>query len=105
MVFITSCYKEEILPIPQPVEDIFTVSDATISNNEDVFFNLDDGGTFILKLVDVETLQVISKEKINLIKGKNNIRIYTKSITNKYLYLVLEDGLKNEIKKTKIKIN
>lgn len=105
MVFITSCYKEEILPIPQPVEDIFTVTEASVSNNDDISFKLDAGGVYILKLVDVETSQVLSKEKINLIKGKNDIKIFTKSLQNEYLYLVLEDYEKNEIKKTKIKLN
>ncbi len=105
MVFITSCYKDEILPLPQPVEDIFKVTEASVSNNDDISFKMDSTGIYILKLVDVETSQVLSKERISLIEGKNTIKIFTKSIQNQYLYLVLEDYKKNEIKKTKIKIN
>ena len=34
MVFITSCYKEDINPIPppKPIVDIFTQSEASISD-------------------------------------------------------------------------
>lgn len=105
MIFITSCYKEEIEPIPKPVEDIFVATDVDVFNGQDVSFLLENGGIYILKLVDVESNQVLSKEKINLLSGKNNIKIYTKSIPNKYLYLVLEDLEKKEIKRTRIKIN
>lgn len=105
VIFMTSCYKEDIIPLPPPIEDIFMVTNPTVSNNDDISFKLDIGGVYIIKLVDVETSQVLSKERLTLIEGKNNIKIYTKSISAEYLYLVLEDGLKNEIKKTKIKIN
>ena len=104
VIFMTSCYKEDIIPLPPPVEDIFTISNPSVSNNDDISFNLDAGGVYILKLVDVETSQVLSKEKINLIEGKNNIKIYTKSIPAEYLYLVIADIRGNEIRKTKIKI-
>lgn len=102
MFFITSCYKDEIEPTPIIVEDVFTLNEIIITNGQSISFKLDDGGIYILKLIDAETLQTLSKEKIPLIQGKNTINIFTKSIQNEYLYLVLEDFRKNEIKKVKL---
>ena len=64
-------------------------------------FKLTSDSTYVLKLVDKTTNQVISKEKIVGKIGENKINIYTKSIQSKYLYLVLEDGNKKQINKTK----
>lgn len=104
ILLFSACSKEEIIPIPEPVQDIFKVSEAAIINGNDVSFELENEGIYILKLVEVETSQVISKEKITLIKGKNTVKIFTRSISNQYLYLVLENMDKVEIKKTKLKL-
>ncbi len=105
LILMVSCTKTEIEPIPDPPKDIFEVKETTISNEQDLNFNLNNGGIFVLKLIDASTNQVISKEKIIGVPGKNINRIYTKSITTQYLYLVLEDETKTEIKRTKLKIN
>jgi hypothetical protein len=55
-----------------------------------------------LVLIDKETGQVISREKFTGQIGENVKKIYTKSIQVRYLYLVLEDGDKNQLKKTTI---
>jgi len=65
-------------------------------------FKLTSDSTYVLKLVDKVSGQVISKEKIKGIIGVNKIKIYTKSLPAKYLYLVLEDGNKKEMNKTTI---
>lgn len=102
MWFMASCYKEEIEPIPQPkpVVDIFTQQETTISDGEEIMFKLASDSTFILKLVDKASGQVLSKEKILGKSGANNFKIYTKSLESKYLYLVLEGNNKKEISKT-----
>lgn len=101
-VWLTSCYKEEIEPIPQPkpAVDIFTQSETSVSDGEEIMFKLDSSSTFILKLVDKASGQVLSKEKILGKSGANNLKIYTKSLESKYLYLVLEGNNKKEISKT-----
>ncbi len=103
--FITSCTKIEIEPVPEVNKDSFTSSEATVVDAQDITFTLDSSGVYILKFIDVTTNQVISKEKIIGVSGKNNIKIYTKSIRAQYLYLVLESETKIEIKRTKLKIN
>jgi hypothetical protein len=65
-------------------------------------FKLTTDSTYILKLTDKATGQVLSKEKIKGTIGANKIKIYTKSLPSKYLYLVLEDGNKKEMNKTTI---
>ena len=106
-LFLFSCHKEDITPIPpQKVSvDIFTQTETTISNGDQVMFKLTSDSTYVLKLVDKTTNQVISKEKIIGKIGENKINIYTKSIQPKYLYLVLEDGNKKQINKTTIILN
>jgi hypothetical protein len=58
-----------------------------------------------LTLIDVTTNQVISREKFIGQNGENVKKIYTNSLPKGYLYLVLENVDKNQLKKTKIIIN
>ena len=103
VVFIISCTKEEIVPIPPKMNtDIFSVSETSISNGDTIMFKLTSDSTYILKLVDKTTNQVISKEKIVGKVGENKLNIYTNSIQSQYLYLILEDVTKKEIRKTTI---
>ena len=104
VVFIISCTKDEIVPIPQPKPnvDIFTQSETSISNGSEIMFKLSSDSTYILKLVDKSTNQVVSKEKIVGKIGENKLNIYTNSLQTPYLYLVLEDNTKREIKKTTV---
>ena len=104
---MTSCYKEEILPVnPEPkILDIFATNESKISDGQEIMFKSELATTYIIKLIDVSTNQVISKEKITSKIGENNLKIYTKSIQSKYLYLVLEDGNKKEINKTTLILN
>ena len=106
--FIIGCTKmDDIEPIPQPkpVVDVFSVSESSISDGQEIMFKLSSDSTYILKLVDRNTKQTISKEKIVGKIGENKLKIYTKSIQNRYLYLVLENVNRVEIKKTSINLN
>lgn len=107
MIFMISCYKEEINPIPQPkpIVDVFSVSEYSVSDGDEIMFKLDTEAEYILKLVDKQTNQVISKEKIKGKLGENKIKIYTKSLQSKYLYLVLENVERKELNKTNLTIN
>jgi hypothetical protein len=53
-----------------------------------------------LTLIDKTTGQVISRERFTGQNGENVKKIYTKSISGKYLYLLLEDIDKKELNKT-----
>lgn len=94
------------VPTPEmPVEKIFNVGESKVTNGQSIYFDLPSAGTYILTLIDATTNQVISREKFIGQNGENIKKIYTNSLPKGYLYLVLEDVDKNQLKKTKIIIN
>jgi hypothetical protein len=88
-----------------PVEKIFNVGESKVVNGQSIHFDLPSAGTYTLTLIDKESGQVISRERFIGQNGENVKKIYTKSISVKYLYLLLEDVTKKEISKTTIIIN
>lgn len=104
--FIISCTKMEIEPMPQPkpMVDVFSVSESSVSDGQEIMFKLTSDSTYILKLVDKVTNQTISKEKIIGKIGENKINIYTNSLQSKYLYLYLVNENNQQIKKTLITV-
>lgn len=105
LLVLTSCTKVEIAPTPPPVQNIFSVTESTVSNGDEIYFDLKTAGIYTLTLIDAAQNQVITRERINGKAGQNKLKIYTSSLPVKYLYLVLEDGSKTQIAKTTIKIN
>jgi hypothetical protein len=105
ILLLASCTKVEITPIPPPVQNIFSVTESTVSNGGEIYFDLKTEGVYTLTLIDAAQNQVITRERINGKAGQNKLKIYTSSLPVKYLYLVLEDGSKTQIAKTTIKIN
>ena len=106
MVFIISCRKVEVIPQPQPInKDVFAKSEVSVSDGQDIQFSLTSTGKYTLTLFDSTTNQVISKERFTGIIGDNIKKIYTKSLSQKSLYLYLTDESNNKIKQTKITIN
>jgi hypothetical protein len=99
---IISCQNEDIVE-PQII-DIFKVEQSAISNKSEISFNVHKEGIYIVTMVDKNTNQVLSREKIKCIIGKNKIKVYTKTIPSQYLYLTLEDSFDNQLGKTTITI-
>jgi len=94
------------MPIPVlPNKDIFSTSQNAVSNGGDIIFNLKKVGTYTLTMGDSITNQVITRERFIGKVGENKLKIYTKSLPIKYLYLILEDSAKTQIGKTAITIN
>jgi hypothetical protein len=99
---IISCQNENIVE-PQII-DIFKVEQSALSNKSEISFNVQKEGIYIVTMVDKNTNQVLSREKIKCIIGKNKIKVYTKTIPSQYLYLTLEDSFDNQLGKTTITI-
>jgi uncharacterized membrane protein len=99
---IISCQNEDIVE-PQII-DIFKVEQSMVSNKSEISFNVQKEGIYIVTMVDKNTNQVLSREKIKCIIGKNKIKVYTKTIPSQYLYLTLEDSFDNQLGKTTITI-
>jgi len=104
LLLLSACKKIEIQPQPPVVQDIFSVTESTVSNGGDIYFDLKAAGTYTLTMLD-ETQNVITRERIIGKIGQNKLKIYTSSLPVKYLYLVLEDQSHTQIGKTAIKIN
>ncbi len=105
LLVLGSCRKMDLPPAPPQVTDVFSVTESTITDKSDISFKLDNAGIYIIKLVDKNTEQVITKEKINGKVGTNTIKIYTRTLPVKYLYLILDDEGGNQVNKTTIIIN
>ena len=106
IVLSFSCTKMDIEPLPLPTtQKIFTVSESKVTDGQDIYFDLPSSGVYILAFIDIETGQVISREKFNGKSGENIKKIYTKSIISKYLYLTLSSEDKAQISKTKLILN
>ena len=105
ILLLTGCTKV-MPPTPsQPNRDIFSVSQSTVSNGAEIMFNLKIDGVYTLTMSDSVTSQVVTRERFNGKVGENKLKIYTSSLPVKYLYLVLEDASKTQVKKTSITVN
>jgi hypothetical protein len=104
LLLLSACKKVDVQPTPPTVQDIFSVTESTVSNGGDIYFDLKSAGTYTLTMLD-ETQNVITRERISGKVGQNKLKIYTSSLPVKYLYLVLEDQSRTQIGKTTIKIN
>lgn len=105
VVLLFGCTKVDIPAPAPPVEKIFNVGQSNIINGQSIYFDLTTNAVHYLTLIDKNTDQVISREKFIGQIGENVKKIYTNSLPKGYLYLVLEDADKKELKKTTIIIN
>jgi len=105
-ILFSGCRKVEVIPTPQPTTtDIFSKSEVSVKDGQDIQFKLTSAGKYILTLMDSTQTQVVTKERFNGVIGNNIKKIYTKSFTQKTLNLYLSDENNNQISKTKIIIN
>ena len=106
LISIWGCRKLDVVPTPPPkVEDIFSVKEASIGNGEQFKFTLKSEGIYTLTLFDSVGQQVVTRERIIGKIGENSLKLYTKSLPVKYLYLSLKDVNGFEIGKTLLVIN
>jgi hypothetical protein len=103
---MVSCTKPD-LPVPTQVADkeFFSTSENTVKNGDIIKFNLTSAGVYTLTMIDTPQNQVVSRERFTGKVGVNSLKIYTNSLTTKYLSVELKDQNNNQISKTKIIIN
>lgn len=99
LILVTSCKDTYNV---DNTDDIFTSSYTTVYDGYEIKFNLPSDGVYILSLVDMKSGDVISKERIKGTVGLNKFNIYTKTITQNNLYLILLDMNNSEISRTQI---
>jgi hypothetical protein len=100
IVLLWGCTKPELPTPTPPIEKIFNVNESNVIDNQSIYFDLPSNGIYMLTLIDKESGQVVSREKFVGQTGENIKKIYTKSLQARYLYLVLEDVDRNQLKKT-----
>ena len=86
-------------------KEFFSVSENTVKNGDIINFTLTTVGTYTLTMIDTVQNQVVSRERFTSKIGINSLKIYTNSLSTKYLSIVLKDGNNNQIGKTRIIIN
>ena len=99
---LVACRKTQVVPIPQPNVRIFDVRESSVENGQEIQFDLTKSGVYTLTIGDSVTNQVLTRERFNGQIGINKKKIYTKSLSVKYLYLLLQDESKKQIAKTNI---
>jgi hypothetical protein len=101
IIFIIACRKVEVRPEPKPITtNVFNNAKNTIDNGQEIQFDLTKNGVYTLTIGDSTTNQVLTRERFNGQIGINKKKIYTKSLSVKYLYLLLEDENKSKVGKT-----
>jgi hypothetical protein len=105
VILLVGCTKIDIPTPTPPVEKIFNVGESSVTNGQSIYFDLLSNTVHYLTLIDKNTGQVIGREKFIGQTGENVKKIYTNSLPKGYLYLVLEDVDRKELKKTIIIVN
>jgi hypothetical protein len=100
LLSLVACRKTQVPPIPQPVPNIFSVKESSVENGQEIQFELSKNGVYTLTLGDSINNQVLTRERFIGQIGQNKKKIYTKSLSVKYLYLLLEDESKSKVGKT-----
>ena len=103
LLLLVGCSGPELeMPEVLAIDNIFSVTQSNVTNNQSIHFDLPSKGTYTLTLIDKESGQVIGRERFIGQSGENVRKIYTKSLQSRYLYLLLEDVTKKELGKTTI---
>jgi hypothetical protein len=98
---LAACKKVEVIPTPPPENvKIFNVAQSSVTNGQEIQFDLTKHGVYTLTIGDSVTNQILTRERFNGQIGINKKKIYTNTLQIKYLYLLLEDDTKTKIGKT-----
>jgi hypothetical protein len=98
---LVGCRKvAPVIITPIVTTNVFSKSENTIDNGQEIQFDLTKNGVYTLTMGDSVTNQVLTRERFNGQIGINKKKIYTKSLSVKYLYLLLEDENKSKVGKT-----
>jgi hypothetical protein len=99
---LIACKKVLVAPVQLKVNNVFDASQNIITDGQEIQFDLTKNGVYTLTIGDSTTNQVLTRERFNGQIGINKKKIYTKSLSVKYLYLLLEDENKSKVGKTTI---
>ena len=92
LLILLSCQPDELMvvePYPQ-YEMIFEVSESSVTDGQEISFQILVEERYWLVITDEETKSVVAKESFLPLAGLNTRKIYTNSLPKKRLKLTLE---------------
>lgn len=98
LLLLTTCTSDELEQAPTPTLTTFNIEENKVTNESSITFDLEKEGVYTLTLLD--GTQVVSRERLRGKIGRNTLKLYTRTLQSKYLYLVLQDVNNNQIGKT-----
>lgn len=98
LLLLTTCTSDELEQAPTPTLTTFGIEENKVTNESSITFDLEKEGVYTLTLLD--GTQVVSRERLRGKIGRNTLKLYTRTLQSKYLYLVLQDVNNNQIGKT-----
>jgi hypothetical protein len=106
LILSIGCTKPELqVPESIPDKEFFIATENTVKNGDIIKFNLASAGVYTLTMTEASQNQVVSRERFTGKVGLNSLKIYTNSLSTKYLNVELKDQNNNQVGKTKIIIN
>lgn len=93
LLILFSCQPDELMivePYPQ-YEMIFEVSESSVTDGQEISFEISVEERYWLVITDEETKSVVAKESFLPLAGLNTRKIYTNSLPKKRLKLTLEN--------------
>jgi hypothetical protein len=103
LLMLSACKKVELpIPVVPTNTNIFSSKQTEVTDGQIITFDLKVNGVYTLTIGDSVTNQVMTRERFTGKIGQNKLTLYTKSLPTSYLYLLLEDGNKNQVGKTTI---
>ena len=101
LLSLVACRKvAPVVVTPIGTTNVFSNSENNITNGQEIQFDLTKNGVYTLTIGDSVNNQVLTRERFIGQIGQNKKKIYTKSLSVKYLYLLLEDENKSKVGKT-----
>ena len=105
VILLVGCSGPELqMPEVLAIDDIFSVTESSVTNGQSIHFDLPTKGTYTLTLIDKQSGQILGRDKFIGQSGENVRKIYTKSLQSRYLYLRFEDSFNNQLGSTIITI-
>jgi len=105
VILLVGCSGPELqMPEVLAIDDIFSVTESSVTNGQSIHFDLPTKGTYTLTFIDKQSGQILGRDKFIGQSGENVRKIYTKSLQSRYLYLRLEDSFNNQLGSTIITI-
>ena len=96
---LTGCYKDDMLPTPQPISENLKMTNSvgiklqTVFVTSEVAMNVktETAGSVTVRIFDISN-RVVSKETMNVVAGDNLLKVYTNALPSSAYRIGLFDS-------------